>query len=559
MDAMSASPRVDDRASRLRADLLAGVTAGAVVIPQAMAYATIAGLPLQYGLYCALVPTAVYALLGTSRPLSVSTTSSISLLTATVIAETGGAADPAMVASLLAILAGGFLLAAGILRLGFIADFISRPILDGFKVGMGLTIVASQLGKILGIPITGDTFFPKVASAIEGISATNPWTFGLALLTVAVLLVLRRVDRRLPGPLIALALGMAAIAWTGLLDRGVSTVAAVPSGLPAPLIPDFGLAGELIIPALAIALMAFVESMAAARAFRAPNDRPIDSDRELIALGAANIAGGFFRAYGAGGGLSQTAVNDAAGARSKQSGLVTAGLTALVLLFLAGLLSLIPEATLGAIVVVAAFGLVDATDLREIAAIRRSDLAMGVVTLGAVLVLGVIQGMFVGVMASMLTLLWRLNHPPVLVLARNPADGSFRDVARHDGDEPIPGMLIVRIESAIYFGNAQRIFDHVAELVARADPRPRVLVLDFSAVADIDTTAIVVARERAAALGRAGTEVWLARLTESALAIAKRTPRWPALVEAEHVHPSVAAAVEAFQRRAEAGPGDTAS
>jgi SulP family sulfate permease len=559
MDAVSASPGVEDRGSRFRADLLAGVTAGAVVIPQAMAYATIAGLPLQYGLYCALVPTAVYALLGTSRPLSVSTTSSISLLTATVIAETGGTADPATVASLLAILAGGFLLAAGVLRLGFIADFISRPILDGFKVGMGLTIVASQLGKILGIPVSGDTFFPKVVSAVEGIGAANPWTFGLALLTMALLLVLRRIDRRLPGPLIALVVGMVAIAWTGLLDRGVSTVATVPSGLPAPLIPDFGLTGDLVIPALAIALMAFVESMAAARTFRVPDDRPIDADRELIALGAANVAGGFFRAYGSGGGLSQTAVNDAAGARSQVAGLVTAGLTGLVLLFLAGLLSLVPEATLGAIVLVAAFGLVDVTDLREIAAIRRSDLAMGVVTLGAVLVLGVIQGLFVGVMASMLSLLWRLNHPPVLVLARNPADGSYRDVARHEGDEHVPGLLIVRIESAIYFGNAQRIFDHVAALVAEAEPRPQVLVLDMSAVADIDTTAIVVARERAAALERAGIEFWVARLTESAMAIAERTPRWPAMVASEEVYPSIAAAVEAFQRRSEAGRADTAS
>jgi sulfate permease, SulP family len=557
VDGLSVGSRVADRGSRLRADLLAGLTAGAVVIPQAMAYATIAGLPLQYGLYCALVPTAIYALLGTSRPLSVSTTSSISLLTATVIAETSGTADPALVASLLAILAGGLLVAGGILRLGFIADFISRPILDGFKVGMGLTIAASQIGKILGIPVTGDTFFPKVASALEGIGGTNPWTFGLALLTIALLLVVRRVDRRLPGPLIGLVVGMAAIAWTGLTDRGVSTVAAVPGGIPAPLIPDLGLAGDLVIPSLAIALMAFVESMAAARAFRALDDRPLDADRELIAIGVANVAGGFFRAYGSGGGLSQTAVNDAAGARSQGAGLVTAGLTALVLLFLAPLLSLIPEATLGAIVLVAAFGLLDATDLREVASIRRSDLAMGLVTLGAVLVLGTIQGLFVGVLASVLSLLRRMNYPPVIVLARNQADGTYRDIARQVGDESVPGLLIIRIESALYFGNSQRIFDRVAELVVEARPQPRVLVLDMSAVPDIDTTAIIVARERATNLRDAGTDMWVAGLTERALRIAKRTPRWAALVAAEEVYPSVDAAVEAFRRQAVADAGVT--
>jgi sulfate permease, SulP family len=273
-------------------DVLAGATSAAVVIPQAMAYATVAGLPLQHGLYCALVPMAVYALLGTSRPLSVSTTSTISLLTASAIATAPEGAQPASVAALLAVEVGAILLLAGVLRLGFVSDFISRPVLAGFKIGMGLTIAASQLGKILGVPITGDTFFPKVASALGNIGDASVPTLLIAAASVAVLIGLRRISPVVPGPLVVLVGGMALVAATALEARGVATVAPVPGGLPVPSLPELDLARSLLPAAAGIALMAFVESIAAARAFRGAQDPPIRLDRELIALGAAGGAGG---------------------------------------------------------------------------------------------------------------------------------------------------------------------------------------------------------------------------------------------------------------------------
>jgi sulfate permease, SulP family len=530
-------------------DVLAGATTAAVVIPQAMAYATVAGLPLQHGMYCALVPMAVYALLGSSRPLSVSTTSTISLLTATAIATAPQGADAASVAALLALEVGALLLLAGVLRFGFLSDFISRPVLAGFKVGMGLTIAASQLGKVLGVPISGDTFFPKVATALGNIGDLSVPTLLTAAVSVAILVALRRTWPVAPGPLVVLVGGMVLVAATALEARGVATVPPVPGGLPAPTLPDLGLAGSLLPAAAGIALMAFVESIAAARAFRSPDDPPVQPDRELLALGAASGVAGVFQAYPTGGGLSQTAVNDRAGARTQGAEMVTAGLVAIVLVALAPLFRFVPEAVLGAIVLVAAAGLLARDEARAIRKQRPQDWAFGTVTLASVLVLGTLEGILVGVVVSLLGLLWALNHPPVVVLGRRPGTDAYRDLAVHPGDETLPGMLIVRIESPLYFGNAQRVIDRVAQLVDESDPRPRVLLLDLSAVTDTDTTAAAVLAERTDRLETMGVEVWLAGMTNRTLEFARRGPRWARLEEEGRVQPTVSSAIRAFLAR----------
>jgi MFS superfamily sulfate permease-like transporter len=340
----------------LRWDLLAGLTTAAVVIPQAVAYASLAGLPVQVGLYVATVPMVAYALLGTSRPLSVSSTSTISILTAGALAEAGAAGDPgraAATAALLALLVGGILAAAGLLRLGFLADFISSPVLAGFKAGMGLVIAASQLGKVLGVPVQGDGFFAKVWSALTQLGDANPATVALAVGGLAVLLALRRWAPKVPG-----------------------------------------------------------------------------ADRELLALGAANLGAGLFQAYPAGGGTSQTAVNDGAGARTRLAGVVTAAVTVLVLTVLAPLLADLAQAILGAIVLVAAICLVDLAPLRRIRTIRRRDFWLGLVALVGVLVLGVLRGVLEAVLISLLVLLHELDHPRIVA------------------GERAPGLLAVRLEGS---------------------------------------------------------------------------------------------------------------
>jgi SulP family sulfate permease len=479
----------------LRWDLLAGLTTAAVVIPQAVAYASLAGLPVQVGLYVATVPMVAYALLGTSRPLSVSSTSTISILTAGALADAGAAGDPARAAAtaaLLALLVGGILAAAGLLRLGFLADFISSPVLAGFKAGMGLVIAASQLGKVLGVPVKGDGFFAKVWSALTQLGDANPATVALALGGLAVLLALRRWAPKVPGPLVVVVAGIALVALTDLEGRGVALVGPVPGGLPGFELPDLAGAVALLPAAAGIALMSFIESISAARAFAARTDPAVDADRELLALGAANFGAGLFQAYPAGGGTSQTAVNDGAGARTRLAGVVTAAVTVLVLTVLAPLLADLAQAILGAIVLVAAIGLVDLAPLRRIRTIRRRDFWLGLVALIGVLVLGVLRGVLEAVLISLLVLLHELDHPRIVA------------------GEPAPGLLAVRLEGRLFFANARRVVDRIAAIAAGHRPAPQVVLLDFGAVNDLEMTALERLGDFAEDLHGQGKALWIA-------------------------------------------------
>jgi len=532
--------------SWIRFDVLAGLSAAAVVIPQALAYATIAGLPVQVGLYCALVPMVVYGLLGSSRTLSVSTTSTLSILTAEAIATAGSGNDPLTVASTLAVTAGVLLVVAGVMRLGFLADFISRPVLVGFKVGMGITIAVGQLGNILGVPVTGDGVFRKLGSAFSQLPDASVETVAVAAVTVITLIVLRRVAPRVPGPLVVLIGGIVAVAVFGL--GGVATVATVPTGLPLPTMPDFSLVWHLLPSAAGVALMAFTESISAARTFRAKHDPPVDADRELLALGAASLAGGFFRAYPSGGGLSQTAVNSGSGARSQAAGLATAVVVALTLLVLAPAFSDLPLAVLGGIVLMVALGLAELSGLHDLRSFRLAEFRLALVAAVGVLLLGVLNGILVAVLISLLVLLWELNHPPIVILGRDPRSGAYRRITG-DGDlASTPGLLIVRVESRLFFANARRVMARLRDVVVSGDPLPAVVVLDASAITDIDVTAADAFEQLRDDLAARGIDLWVARLEGRTLDLEMRRPRW-ADDHQGRVYPTLDAAVEAFQSR----------
>ena len=299
---------------------------------------------------------------------------------------------------------------------------------------------------------------------------------------------------------------------TGLADRGVALVGTIPPGLPHLALPDLDLVGRLVVPAAGIALMAFVESIAAGRAFAGPEEPEVDADQELRALGGANLAGGLFQAFPAGGGLSQTAVNRGAGARSQVAGVTTALVVVLTLLFLTPLFENLPQATLGAVVIVAVAGLVDLAALGRIRRLRFRDYALALVALAGVLVLGVLQGVLLAVVVSMLTLLHGTNHPPIEVLGRRPGSGHWRDLDRHPGGETVPGLLVLRPLALIYFGNGPRLRRRLLDLVDAADPPQRVLLLDFDAVPDIDVTALDIVDSLDADLRRRGVTLWLTNL-----------------------------------------------
>ncbi|MFY9732166.1 MAG: SulP family inorganic anion transporter [Candidatus Acidiferrales bacterium] len=300
----------------LRPDLIAGLTAAAVVIPKAMAYATIAGLPVQVGLYTVLVPMAVYSVMGTSRPLSVSTTTTIAVLTAAELSQILPGGDPSSLlraSAMLTLVVGGFLVLASLLRLGFIADFISEPVLVGFKAGIGVVIVLGQVPKILGIHFPRGSFFQNVLAIARGVPETSLTTLAVGIAMIAILVGTERFFPRAPAPLIAVAAGIIGARLLGLHSHGVELVGRIPQGLPSLTAPEFSLAGQLWPGALGIALMSFTETIAAGRAFAKSGEPHPRANRELLATGLANAGGAFFGAMPAGGGTTQTAVNRLAG------------------------------------------------------------------------------------------------------------------------------------------------------------------------------------------------------------------------------------------------------
>jgi high affinity sulfate transporter 1 len=533
----------------LRYDLVAGVTAAAVVIPQAMAYATIAGLPVEVGLYTALVPMLVYVLLGSSRPLSVSCTSTISMLTATElnrVVQSGASEDLLVTASTLALLVGVFLLLAGLLRLGFLANFISAPVLTGFKAGIGVVIFVGQLGKVLGLSVPKGPLLQTVITLLGSLGEVHGPTLALALVTLAVLILLPRLAPRVPATLVAVAGGIAASALLNLSGMGIKLVGQVPAGLPALSLPDLSLLGQLWPGALGIALMSFVESIAAGRAFARHGEPAPDANQELLALGLANVGGGFTQAYPAGGGTSQTAVNAQAGARTQVAQAVTAGVSALTLLFLAPLLGLMPQATLGALVLVAAAGLVKVGDFRAIARVRRIELGWALVTFLGVMVLGTLQGILVAVVLSMLVLVYEANRPPVHVIGRKPGTDVFRPLADHPRDETFPGLLMLRPVGMLYFASAPRALEKMWSLVREA--QPRVLALDCSAVPNIEYTALGALSEFEERLRAEGVTLWLVDLNPGAFQAVERAPLGETLGH-ERMFLNLEQAVEAYQAK----------
>ena len=509
----------------LRADVTAGLIAAAVVIPKAMAFATIAGLPVQVGLYTVFVPMVIYALLGTSRPLSVSTTTTIAILAAAELGQVvpgGGTAELATAGATLAILVGAMLVLASLLRLGFVANFISDPVLAGFKSGIGLVIVVDQIPKLLGFHIEKTGFFRDILAMVQQLPQTSPTTLALALVVLALLFGLERFLPRAPAPLIAVAVGIAASALFGLQHMGVETVGNIPRELPSLVWPHLDLAAQMWPGALGIALMSFTESIAAARAFaKSEEPRPVPN-QELLAIGMANVAGGLFGAMPAGGGTTQTAVNRSAGARTQLAELVTAAAAFATLLLLAPLIALMPNAVLAAVVVVYSVTLIRPAEFRHIVRIRRTEFYWAVIAFAGVAVLGTLQGILVAVIASLFALAQQTYDPPVYALGRKRGTDVFRPLSdEHPDDETWPGLLIVRAEGRIFFANAQRIGDKMWLLIE--ETKPSVVLIDFSAVFDIEYTALKMLTEAEERLRRDGITLWLAALTPDVLTVVQRS------------------------------------
>ncbi len=543
----------------LRPDVVAGLTAAAVVIPKAMAYATIAGLPVQVGLYTALVPMVIYAVLGTSRVLSVSTTTTIAILTAAELGHVAPNGDPATLlkaTATLTLLVGAILVLASVLRLGFVANFISEPVLIGFKAGIGLVIVLDQLPKLLGVHIHKGGFFHNVGATIAAIPDTSRPTLAVGVGTLLLLLGVKRFLPRAPAPIVAVVAGIAAMSLLGLQALGVESIGKVPQGLPTFVSPDPGLFAVLWPGAMGIALMSFTETIASARAFAASGEPPLIPNRELLATGLANAGAGLLGCMPGGGGTSQTAVNRQAGARTQLSALTTAGATLLTMLFLAQPMGLMPQATLAAIVIVYSVGLISLEGFQSILAVRRTEFLWAVVALAGVLLLGTLQGILVAIIVSIVALGQQVASPPVYLLGRKPGTNVFRPTsAEHPEDETFPGLLIVRPEGRIFFLNAARIGERVQRLVDES--HARVVVLDLSGVFDLEYSALVAFVEAEKRLRENGITAWLAGLNPGVLEVVQRSELARTLGH-ERMHFNLEIAVREYLRSQKEEPSDAA-
>jgi high affinity sulfate transporter 1 len=536
------------RGDWLRPDVLAGLTTAAVVIPKAMAYATVAGLPIEIGIYTAIVPALVYAVLGTSRVLSVTTTTTIAILVGAELAQVVPDGDPVKLLralATLALLVGVFLGLASVLRLGFFADFVSYPVQVGFKAGIGLVIIADQVPKLLGIKIHKEGFFRDVWSIVEAIPKAVVLTVAVGLGTIVALAAIKKFAPKWPAPLIVLGAVIAATALWALQSRGVSVVGAVPSGLPSLRLPELSLAQAMWPGALGIALMSFTETIAVGRAFARTDDPPLKPNGELLATGAANVLGGFLGGMPAGGGASQTAMNRGTGAHTQLSCVVSGLVAVLAALFLSPLIALMPNAALAGVVIVYSLGLIQPAEFREMLGVRRTEFVWAVVAMLGVMVLGTLRGILVAIIVSLVALGFQAANPRVYVLGRERGTTKFRPrSADHPDDEFEPGLLLVRPEGRLFFLNAERVGEKLRALML--ETRPRVVVLDLRAVFDLEYSALKALIDAESRTRAAGVELWLAAMQPEVAAVVERSPLGAAL-GAERIFSSLDTAVNRYR------------
>ncbi|MDD1609760.1 MAG: SulP family inorganic anion transporter [Methylococcaceae bacterium] len=509
----------------LRFDVIAGLTAAAVVLPKAMAYATVAGLPVSVGLYTAFIPMILYALLGSSQVLSVSSTTTLGILTGaqlSLIVPDGNPAHTLTALATLTVLVGVLLILASVLRLGFVANFISSPVLTGFKAGIGLVIVFDQLPKLLGVHIHKQGFFRDILALFHQLPDTSLTTLAVAVAILLVLIGMVKAWPHSPAPLVAIGGGIFASWLLGLDTQGVATVGLIPEGLPSLTLPNIALVEQLLPAALGIALMSFTESIAAGHAFVKNTEPAINANRELIATGAANLVGGLFSAMPAGGGTSQTAVVRAAGGVSQKASLVTAATALAVMLLFSSLLGLLPYATLAAVVIVYSVGLIQPKEFLAIYKVRAMEFRWAVIACLGVLVFGTLQGIVVAIIVSLIGLSSQTAHPRVSVIGRKRNTDVLRPLSpEYPDDETIEGLLIIRPEGSLYFVNVQYIADQMVTLIAQY--QPKVIVLDMSRVPNIEYSALERLVEGEQRIADNGHTLWLVGLNPNVLEIVRRS------------------------------------
>lgn len=536
----------------LRADLTAGITVAAYLIPQAMAYATLAGLSPVAGLWAALVPLAVYAVLGSSRQLAAGPEASTTAMTAATLGPIAGG-DPgryAALAAALALLVGVICLVGGIARLGFIANLLSRPILVGYMAGVALVMIAGQLGKVTGTESSGYEFLGQVTTFAKHIIDIHWPTLILATAVVVVQVVLSMRDSRLPGPLIAVALTSAAVMVWSLETRGIAVVGSVPTGLPSLEIPALHPADltALIFPAAGIAMVAFSDNVVTARVFAARRGEEIDTNAEMRALGVCNLGVGLTQGFPVGSDETRTAMSCALGSRTQLYSLTVLGAVFLVLTLGGGLIAAVPLAALGALVLVAAVQLIDLSEFRRLARFRRSELILAFATTAAVVSLGVLYGVLVAVALSILDLLRRVARAHDSVLGFVQGLPGMHDMDDYPQAELVAGLVIYRYDAPLCFANAEDFRRRALQAVDDYPPPVKWFVLNAEANSEVDLTALDALERLRRELGRRGVVFAMARVKQDLRDALQAAGMLDAIGD-DHIYATLPTAVAAFRQR----------
>jgi high affinity sulfate transporter 1 len=538
-----------DRAG-LRPDLIGGLVSWAVMVPISIAYADLAGMPPEAGLVTAFAALAAYAFLGTSRDLKVTTSSSVAVMAAAVVAPVAAGRGPEAYVGLMAALAlmvGAALLVAGLLRLGFLSQFLAKPVVTGFVVGLAITIVIGQLPKLFGVPGGGDNPFEEIAILVAQLPEANPWTVVLGVVALIILALLRRLAPRVPGALVVLVLGIIATPLLGLEAHDVSTVGTVPTTVPQPELPSVSIVdlSTIAFGAAGIVFLALAESIGAARSLAAQRGYAIDPDQELVALGGSNLAAGLFGGFPVDASLSQSATARSAGARTQLSSLVTSGLILATALILAPLFENLPVAVLAAIVMTSALSLIDVRELRRYYDWRPRDFFLALTALIGVITTSPLTGIAIAAVLSLLAILYQASRPYLAILGRLPGEPpAFGDVLRHPHAVQAAGVLVLRSDVALHFVNASVAKDQVTRAITNLDPPPSVVVLDLAASTDLDVAATDALIELLEDLRARGIELRLAHARAGVRDRMRRTGFMAALGE-DHLYPSTQQALDA--------------
>lgn len=526
----------------LRGDILGGLTVLALLIPEGMAYAEIAGMPPQTAFYAAPIGLLMYAIFGTSRQLVVAVSAVIATMSAAAIAPLAAAGSPeyATLTAGLALLAGLISVLAGFFKLGRVAAFFSESVLAGFVTGLALTVAIKQVPKLLGIEGSSGNFWERLYDVLIHLDETHLLTLVIGLVSIAVLLFLEHRFHKLPAALVVMVLGIIFSSLFAFEELGVHVVGEIPAGLAPPKLP--GLSSEqwlLLLPAaLGIALVNFAEAYGPAKSFAAKHRYGIDANQELVGLGAANMGAGLFQGFSIGSSLSKSAANERAGTKTPVALILCAALTVLVALFFTPFFAPLPEAVLGAVVIVAIMSMIKVKAIRRLYYLNRTDFFLAIAAVFGVLTFEALEGLLIAVILSLLALVWRASQSKLSVLGREPGKLILSDIRRHPENHLIPGLTILRPDEGLFFANADALRNEICRLVEESEPPARVVLLDLELSNQLDVPSIDMLVELKEELEQRNAVLWLARLHGSVNDILEKSGALKKIGQ-ENVHPRV--------------------